>query len=727
MDIPNLFRFYIQKDASTFYGLDASGNVVEQGFPFAIDTPKGWMETVITWKRNPNYLGIGRQMTTPYEFVRSGAKILRHIYYTQGIEGVARIIVQKRENIDMATLWTYKAFFDGDIDFSTIKDEEHYVTVTIAESGINSALEANLNTPFEIPVLDTDWKTVRLDGIDVLSQYRWVTGNIDTPVIIGFNASNASVNTQYLYPNIGYISEEQADYFAAYFQPQSQLQHVSTTGGDLDKYMLKHEVLSASATLTLKFDIELTAVNVQAPVVLRVLVSDVISTNSNTITNLVGFQSPNTVSNGNTVRFTQNIVSPVTLSPDRILKVRIAAVNNVGGENGPVTFKIYDLQVKAELTSRLPQSFNHGYFYADVCDKLFAKAFGAAAVGSSPFLRNVGSAAPGMWDLAPQEIIMMPGDSVRGLGDGANKPAKFKITPADFIKDAMRRHALVLSLRNEQISLVPIGEVFQNTQIFDLGEVTDFVREPYEEALFNLLSIGYREQEYNRLNARDEVNQGQRYKLNYRRATEEADWVSPFRADPYGIEFLRANLTNKTTTDSGSDNDTFMIHVTPLTFNGVYYPSRPQSQANATGLLSPFTYYNLAFSPKRNLLRNGRLLASLMHLRNGAKITFQDADKNAEVVSNLGAGTVSERADVDQSSLPAPLFLPILFKFTARSPEAIMPVMNTNPYGYIAFKYKGISLKGFPMDVGVKPANHDAYEFTLLAHPDTDMNALKNL
>lgn len=721
MATPKLFRFYIMKNASTYYGVDATGAVVEQSQPYAIASPQGWIDTVISWKRNPNFLGIGRIMSTPYEFVRDGAKILRHVYYTYGIEGPARLIVQIRGNAD----WAYSAFFDGDIDMSTYKDKEHFGVVNIAESGINSLLEANLNTPFEIPVLSSDWVTARLDGIEVLSQYKWVTGTSDNPIVIGFQASNASVSTQYLFPNVGYIPEEQADYFAAYFSPQSQLQHVGSTGGDLDKYLLKHEVLSAVATVTLKFDIELTAVNVQAPVVLRVLVPDVDATNNNIATNLVGYQSPNTVSNGNTVRFTQTITANVTLPPARILKVRIAAVNNVGNENGSVTFKIYDLQVQVNLKSRLPQTNNHGYFYADVCDKLFAKAFGASAVGPSPFLRNVGSAAAGMWDLAPQEIIMFPGDSLRGLGDGAGNPAKFKITPGDFIKDAMRRHCMALSLQNEQLSLVPMAQVFQDVELFKLGEVTDFEPEPYDETLFNLLSIGYQEQEYNRLNARDEVNQGQRYRLNYRMATGESDWVTPFRADPYGIEYLRANLTNKTTTDSSSDNDTFMVQVTPLTFNGIYYPYRPQLQSAATGLLSPFTYYNLAFSPKRNLLRNGRLLASLMHLRNGASITFQDADKNADVVSNLGAGLVSERADVPQSSLPAPLFLPILFKFTAESPLALLPIMNNNPYGYITFTANGITLKGFPMDVGIKPANHDTYDFTLLAHPSTDLNALK--
>lgn len=721
MATPKLFRFFLMKDASTYYGIDNSGAVVEQMQPYPVTSPQGWMETLISWKRNPNYLGIGRIMSTPYEFVRDGAKILRHVYYTYGIEGALRLVVQIRQDAD----WAYTNFFDGDIDMSTYRDTQYFGVVNIAESGINSLLEANLNTPFEIPVLSSDWVTVRLDGIDVLSQYKWVTGSLDSPIVIGFQASNASNSTQYLFPNVGYIPEEQADYFAAYFRPQSQLQHVGSTGGDLDKYLLKHEVLSAVATVTLQFDIELTAVNVQAPVVLRVLVPDVDGTNNNVATNLVGFQSPNTVSNGNTVRFTQNITTNVTLTPGRILKVRIAAVNNIGNENGPVTFKIYDLQVKVSLTSRLPLSFNHGYFYADVFDKLITKAFGANAVGASPFLRNVGSAAPGVWDLTPQEIIMMPGDAVRGLGDGANNPAKFKITPADFIKDAMRRHAMALSLRNEKLALVPITEVFQNVELFNLGEVKDLEREPYDEALFNLLSVGYREQEYNRLNARDEVNQGQRYKLNYRRAPEEADWISPFRADPYGIEYLRANLSNKTTTDSGSDNDTFMVQVTPLTFNGIYYPSRPQSQASATGLLSPFTYYNLGFSPKRNLLRNSRLLASLMHLRAGGSVTFQDADKNANVVSNLGAGLVSERADIPQSSLPAPLFLPILFKFTAKAPTALLPIMNNNPYGFITFTSDGITLKGFPMDVGIKPANHDTYEFTLLAHPDCDLAALK--
>jgi hypothetical protein len=39
--------------------------------------------------------------------------------------------------------------------------------------------------------------------------------------------------------------------------------------------------------------------------------------------------------------------------------------------------------------------------------------------------------------------------------------------------------------------------------------------------------------------------------------------ISPFRADSYGIEFLRSRLNGKVTTDKDSDNDTSILNVEP--------------------------------------------------------------------------------------------------------------------------------------------------------------------
>ncbi len=95
--------------------------------------------------------------------------------------------------------------------------------------------------------------------------------------------------------------------------------------------------------------------------------------------------------------------------------------------------------------------------------------------------------------------------------------------------------------------------------MYDLWEVKDFQVSVAEDLIYNTIKVGYPNQNYDDINGKDEFNTTHVYNTPLTRIAKELDLTSEYRADSYGIEFTRANLAGKKTTDSGTDNDVFII------------------------------------------------------------------------------------------------------------------------------------------------------------------------
>jgi hypothetical protein len=77
--------------------------------------------------------------------------------------------------------------------------------------------------------------------------------------------------------------------------------------------------------------------------------------------------------------------------------------------------------------------------------------------------------------------------------------------------------------------------------------------------------VGHREQTSDDVNGKFGFNGYQVYTSPYQRGSKELDLQSPYKADPYEIELTRINFDGRTTTDSQSDNDVFVIDVNQAT------------------------------------------------------------------------------------------------------------------------------------------------------------------
>lgn len=726
------FRYFLKADANTYYAV-VGGKVVTTTTPTPLQhDPMEWRETDISWQRNEKYHGVFFSFIIPMSFVKDGAKILRHIFYSQeGSESRCILLIEKQDHTDL----TYKFYYSGDVDFSEKIDYEHSFQVEILDHNLFALLKANENTPYEIPI-EGDGLTAYMDGLRLKNNSLLTLAN-----------DPLATNTWHQFMPVIAVQYSESDIQVDVI-PQPVQQALGTINLTANFPFFKATI---AGTVTIDYDI-------------TVLVGNSAGSNlaAHTYQWVITHRTAAGVNTGTAIYSNANFTSyvgnnhkagtfSVAMQPGDTL-IFFAGLNPFNGSAGSDTFLIDQtysystLNVSYDL--QLPQSFAAAYRYKQFFEKMSGKVSGGLYTGHSDFLSTPSLKT---FDNKPYNTLVTSGDSLRGLGHPKidtyliNLPALYpaiKSTFEELHNDASDRWMTGIGIVNDQLRLEPLPFFYdKTTTILEIeDDVTDFSFDFGSDMMANVVKVGAPNQDYDSLNGKDEFNNTHTYGLPIIRKPGPWNMVTPYRADMYGIEFIRANLANKKTTDAKSDNDTFVIEVeaSPVsktipfqgtTLTAFAYPlARLQNAAgnSVTGLIAGNKAFNLALSPKRNFLRNGAAIRVVTHQQDNKTITFQTTDKNAEMASNLGSGNIVEKAPVPVSSLPAPLHLPGYFKFRTKVPDDFAATVNANPFGLIKFpvrlKGKRHILAGFIYHVSAKDATDEACSWTLLPSPETDQS-----
>lgn len=159
--------------------------------------------------------------------------------------------------------------------------------------------------------------------------------------------------------------------------------------------------------------------------------------------------------------------------------------------------------------------------------------------------------------------------------------------------------------------------------------------------IYSLVRAGYDKQDYDSINGRDEFHFTNEYDTGITITDKALDLISPFRADPYGIEFL-ASKRGEDTTDRDSDNDTFFVGVN-LPAGSDYYKLVREAYS-ITGIISVSSMFNVMFSPRSVIEANKEFIASF-----ASNLRFASSSGNSDIVIN----GVAENSDI---VLTDPLF-----------------------------------------------------------------------
>lgn len=694
------FLYYLTDDEGRSYYVSPTGNVEKTNTPTRLqNSPQGWKETAIKFARNNNKPGMFRSFTIPLKFFRDGAKILKSIYYNFRIQAAINLVMLKKNiNTD-----EYDSYYYGSPDLTTFNDNQYGVSVNVMERGLPELIKANENTTYEIPIDVPEAVTINWDGVELFSRpnilipqsiepdidgtgYRF-TMHLQEYVIVGsvlsssetiypsllFNDSTDYRDLNSLDPNIhlpeDWMFRATENVSITGFNVKIEFNIFNSNTSELFFYVY-NEVTLTSRTIPLGSDTGF------GPGAITVTNAS-FSLNANEKVWLIFHWGP-----------------PVTGVRQAIIGISLNDPDAHWDMNFSYNYRKDPTQVKAL----------RGQY---VFDQLIQKITTQKYTSSSSLLEQY------------SDYVMTCGDAIRGLPG-----AKIKTTLNEFQKsfNVFTAGEFGISTSGPQVAMFEDESFFwNNTYLEDFGEVNNASFSTYNELIFNTIEIGWPNQNYEDVNGRNEFNNTFEWGTPITRIAKKIDLTSIYRADSIGAEILRINLENKTTTDSDSDNDTFIINIESTPVAGAYNLNRP-SGIIITGVLSPDTVFNILLSPGRCLRKHSAKIRAVMLSLETEYLTFQSTPKNQELKTVEGSVTIDEDANIRISSLPIlPYYQPVVITVDCNVLPSLKDIIELNPYGKVPFIYSGKRYYGYILECGQEPALNAPQNFKLLAAAETDL------
>ena len=480
-------------------------------------SPDGWKDTLVKYTRNIYYMGLLRDYTVPMKFTGDGAAILKNRMYTEGVESVTYLGIAKLDRTGLP--YNYYNWYLSEINFAKYIHSKTGVQVEALEGGLSKLFKANENTTYEIPVdEDTDHINILMDGMQF--DYNRKYGIVEDQAITGtanYYLGQIETSREGATPEILF-----ADLLPKQSSPYPNEDYFLQTN--------KTQEFTISGRIKIYF-------NRETPFELRIETNDGVSTSGfpqYSLVNIAGSPRPA----GTTEEFEFNETFTLPAGSRGHMKI-------YGGISPLTEFTVLEGEITVDYVYRHPQSYIKALYPFRLLEKLVYKITDGKYTAKSDYLS------------AMKDIAVTSGDNLRSISN-----AVIKTTIRDFFKAFFSRFSIGLTVHNDQLVIEPLSYFFQDNTIIDLGEVDDATLTVAEDLLFSKIKAGYEKQDYTDANGKYETNQGQEWTMPITKIIKDLDLVSPYRADPFGIELLRINYDKKKTTDTESDNDTFLLNIT---------------------------------------------------------------------------------------------------------------------------------------------------------------------
>lgn len=709
--LPRL-KFYLRKNSTTYYKSNAPYRTVSTTSADdkqPIIDPANWGDMPLNIKRDLfDYDGLVINYAEKLRFVLDGRRIIDHVLNNEHIEGDLQLHIMK---LDSSTM-SYKDFYIGDVDLSQADIQRDYADVTVLQGGASKKIKANENITYELPIIDSTRVGAKLDGIELFNTYKWASPTMDT---VSFDY-NGFAGDRYLFP-LGFIKTT-SEYFNGYIYPRTQGYEIITSGNTPqdEKEFLNSNITLTDAVLTITGEVFLSNVQITNHQTRGLLIKKDTSNNSQSI-EWVFFDEQ--VAEGQSPTFNFTVSTTITLfpQPNKYFLV-FEALGTRNNSSAKSDIRVIDLDFKMEVVERLPSSTGYGYRVPTIFDMLGARVLGSTGLTQSSYLNNQLPPTATQYDSTPYRELITSGLGIRGRSD-----ISIKTSLADFKKDLFVRHCVSMGVENETLIAEHLSHFYDKDKLlYDFGtDIADLRIKPLIEYLGSSIKSGYPDRETQDNNGLEEFNSEYEHKPPTNRITTPIDHTTRYRADPYGVEFIRVNLTDDTYRDNETDNDVFILSLSSTIdgTTGAYELNR--TGAPYTGFtVANSSIFNMPLSNGRNLRRCKPLFGSLYYSTNNKTFNFISTKKNKSVFSSIST-PINEDGNIDMSIPVAQLiFKPYVFTFDAPPPSNLMELMNgANKYGYVKFTYKGTEYKGFFLETGTNTAKDSKFTHILLAHPDS--------
>lgn len=506
-----------------------NGAIVKNAEPtFLPQSPSGWQDITVSFGTNSKYFSLLRSFSVPLKFINDGARIVRYYQYKgRGYEEELYLMILRwNPNVGI-----YQLEYKGKIAMSENEDDpDTGVTVGTIEGGILSYLTANDGITYQIKCDETNPDAIKtlFDGIRLYDKYNYRIVSLDPPGSAGdmFTMPTAFLNNEG--DSVGILHGDQS------FEAVSD--------GDFSSY------IATSSNYLFKTSV--------SPIELRIKGSASIRTEFAGITDQEFCRIFFVTSTGTQYTVLFNPASPAgTLkSDDYDITIPLAANESVflfqDSDFGRNT--TFETSMTIEFNSKAAPSTAWCLRPLTLLQNLVSKMTDGKYTADSNYFR------------ARNNVVATCGDAIRNT-DRTVIPNYFIQTSfADFYQSYNAFYNLGVKVIDNVLWIEPKADLYSddNTEIFDIGEIIDLTITTATAYLINTIKTGFPAQKYDERNGKYEFNGTTQWRLPVTSVQKELNLVSKYRGDGFGIEFIRANLTQKDTTDDvQSDATVFVVNI----------------------------------------------------------------------------------------------------------------------------------------------------------------------
>lgn len=597
----------ISTPISSIVNFDASG------------APGGWMQVSLSFERNVKYWSLFRSYSDPLLFTKRQASVMRNKFYSGALsQAKLDLLILKYNSQPQAGEGTYGFYYRGSIDFlNAIDTPDTGFQVNLIDAGLPQLLKAFENTKFAFPCDGSipQNKKIILDGMLLQDTLNYNILNVQASSNGGFFVNYGSIQPGLPYSLPLFYSGNSGDNIGIITgNPGFALLDTQDAVVASSDYMFE----SANA-ITVKISGN---IDIATPIPFDYPFEQFslwLRTSNGQQVNLV----PNAPTPGDfyapfikvTAAMSLSFSGTITLAANEKLFLLFMQFPQAN-----LTIEGGSLQL--DINSQYEETRAWGITAWDLWQLIVARIVAASNTNNLPFYFKAESTLL----QNALNIMLSPGDAIRASGDpnyqkffqtyqinaanpGSNVITTFgpvlKTTLYDFFQFC--NVVLFAALGNQQLAgdsqslfIETMNYVLnKNGNQFDIGEVAKPKLSFATELAYTEIEIGYPKQNYDQKAGKYEWNTTATWYTPFKNMpSKKLSLICPYRADAYGIERLRANLDDKSSTQNDGDNDIFIINADRLKssydfqtqlFNSVVRDIRNSANTNIKFL--PRTYY----------------------------------------------------------------------------------------------------------------------------------------
>lgn len=646
----------------------------------ATDDLKNWDDFELAYKRS-DYDGVLRSFSTKFEFVNRSYNLLKEEYSKNYLSSSAGIAFYKRNNS-----WNWDKVFQCALDFSSYSDDGYTISINAIDDTLAAIIKAKRNIQYEYLVSELKPQSLYYDGLKFQYEAKYVSGGTTV---------EDDANLQYIQFH-GALQAEGGTRpatvsFPVYILDNSELpkrdsplvftDEPFTTDGSVQIFA---EALSnIDITLKLSFSFYVTADNAHgtayADVVLFVKRA-----------------------NGDLARFGvwRHIAGNIPTIVSELINISLNSGDSIGmdlllyNSATPITMTwttyLRDFSLSVNFQSRINPVNIDVLLLTTVAEKLLE-----SMTDSSDYSVDIYNYVPGgITRSRLSSCFIMPAESARNLPN-----AKLYTSFKKFCEFMEAEFGYVLVVEGNNVTFIHRYALFDNYVVKDLSDQINDYEYSVNSSLVNTsVKVGYDKQDYDSINGRDEFRFTNEFSTGLKLTDNTLSFISPYRADAYGIEFL-VQKRGEDTTDNDSDNDVFIVGCQYATSaeNGNLLLDRPYSPSQLLGLISPDTMFNIEYSPRFMLEANKAYIGACTNM-----LKFTSSDGN----SNVSIAGIKETDD-----FPIDNRLFTVGEVDVETSEVDIP---SNLSGLISLDYNGEAVHGYIKEMKINVGKTESVRYSLI-------------